>query len=954
MNTFYYTIFGLLTLFTASHQAEPNAVSVLEEEFCGHNHAQQLLMEQHPTFAEQTQNLEEDAYRFFDKEFTGGLRDLEILPVVFHIIHDNGTENISDALVLQGLADLNAAFANEGYYDQGTGANTELQFCLAERDPNGNATTGINRVTSALTNMTLENDDLPLKDLIRWNPQDYINIWLVAEVCSDFQGCDINGYAYFPSAHGTPEDGVVIEAQWVGSNSANSSLLIHQMGHYLGLFHTFEGGCTNDDCLANGDRICDTPPDQSTVFSPCDDAPNTCTTDVNAGDPNNPFATDQNDMIVNYMDFSNPNCYSAFTQGQADRMHFFAEGVRSSLLESSACLPPCSNPMTASFDASSITVSAGGTVNFNNTSTNATTADWLIDDVSFSTNTNASFTFNDLGTFIITLEVGNADPNCSDEFSLEIEVVCNVQSAFTASAETVELNDPVDFTNSSTGATTYNWLIDGISQSANFNYNNAFTTPGLYDVCLIASTNFCADTSCLTITVTDFAGDCNATFIKAYGNDVLDENAYAITQSNDGNFYVGGSKEDSVLIIKIDDTGNLLWQKSFLFSTNGNNILGDLVVDSEGYIVGCGMGNNNANDRNGFVFRYDPDTDLIDWVQNHDHPTLNVNNLSISEISTGGDFLVTGQSNNNPAPGLGCDGYLFQINRLTGAMTPLNENYNLGSCETFQTAQIYNGSLYVGGRYNFAGGGSNRMRSATTRLDLNGNEIWTRLYLVDVAATAHLYLVDLLVEDDFIIQAHHGDIDGTATNNSEVYLSKTDLDGAIDWAKSYSLSATNDNIVFLEIVSTPDGYALLGMNTSENQIFVLKTDKDGNELWARSYGSTIELLAGFSDNNRYSGVEMIYADDYFYIAAHSDEVSGNDDDIVILKIDNNGLINSSCDFIQTLEVTVAEFLNPYDGLHPLTAYATDINGIISNNSPTNTTLEEEILCIAGCIEICNN
>ncbi|MFK7806958.1 MAG: FG-GAP-like repeat-containing protein, partial [Saprospiraceae bacterium] len=105
---------------------------------------------------------------------------------------------------------------------------------------------------------------------------------------------------------------------------------------------------------------------------------------------------------------------------------------------------------------------------------------------------------------------------------------------------------------------------------------------------------------------------------------------------------------------------------------------------------------------------------------------------------------------------------------------------------------------------------------------------------------------------------------------------------------------------------------------------------------------------------RYSGVEMIYADDYFYIAAHSDEVSGNDDDIVILKIDNNGLINSSCDFIQTLDITVAEFLNPYDGLHPLTAYGTDIGGNISNNSPTTTTLEEEILCIAGCIEICDN
>lgn len=58
-----------------------------------------------------------------------------VLPVVVHIIHNNGTENISDARVLAGIQHLNEAFRNTGYYDPATGVNTNIQFCLVKRDP---------------------------------------------------------------------------------------------------------------------------------------------------------------------------------------------------------------------------------------------------------------------------------------------------------------------------------------------------------------------------------------------------------------------------------------------------------------------------------------------------------------------------------------------------------------------------------------------------------------------------------------------------------------------------------------------------------------------------------------------------------------------------------------------------------------------------------------------------
>ena len=100
-----------------------------------------------------------------------------VLPVVVHIVHNNGPENISDVQVMTAIQHLNAAYANTGYYDPSDGVNTNIQFCLAERDPDNNPTNGITRDVSPYTVMSTAADpmafygnDQNVKNVRRWKP----------------------------------------------------------------------------------------------------------------------------------------------------------------------------------------------------------------------------------------------------------------------------------------------------------------------------------------------------------------------------------------------------------------------------------------------------------------------------------------------------------------------------------------------------------------------------------------------------------------------------------------------------------------------------------------------------------------------------------------------------------------------------------------------------------------
>lgn len=457
-----------------------------------------------PAFHQRMQGMNQSIQTFINNANAHpSVQSTLVVPVVVHIIHNNGPENISNAQVLQGIQDMNDAFANTGPYANANGVNTGIQFCLALQDENGNPSTGINRVVSALTNETAETDDAALKNLIRWDPTKYLNIWLVKEITSLAMGSGVAGYAYLPSSHGNPEDGIVNEARWFGSDIHSSKVHIHEAGHYLGLYHTFQGGCTNNNCQLDGDMVCDTPPDNSSAATPCTSAPNSCSTDDDDLSANNPFRPiaqgglgDQPDMIENYLDYGFQYCQMYFTTGQGTRMTAALSTTRASLLNSIACNSLCTNPITIGFNLSASVIFTGGTVNFTNTTTPSSTYSWEVNGVPVASTTNYSQLFNTPGTYTITLIATNGDPACDKELEQIVTVNCTAQASFTMSpAGPYNPGDNITFTSTSSGSTTYQWIMDGVPQSTATSFNYTFNPAGGHSVYLVVSNGQCSDTS---------------------------------------------------------------------------------------------------------------------------------------------------------------------------------------------------------------------------------------------------------------------------------------------------------------------------------------------------------------------------------------------------------------------------------------------------------------------------
>ena len=254
-----------------------------------------------------------------------------VLPVVVHIVHQNGPENISDAQVQSQLYALNSDFA-DSLTSGSPHVNTNIQFCIATQLPNASpvvwsTTPGITRTFSAQTNHTFGNyaSEVALKAIDYLPSNKYLNIWVVNNIAG--AGGGVAGYATFPGTVPPTLDGIVIRYTAFGSNTtpfggpwpnalpnnADGKIMTHEVGHYLNVYHTFHGACSSQ-----GDFVADTPP-EAVFRTGCPTSSLTSCTNVN-------------DPIENFMDYTNDACRFAFTAGQTARMHATLASFRASLV----------------------------------------------------------------------------------------------------------------------------------------------------------------------------------------------------------------------------------------------------------------------------------------------------------------------------------------------------------------------------------------------------------------------------------------------------------------------------------------------------------------------------------------------------------------------------------------------------------------------------------------------
>lgn len=211
------------------------------------------------------------------------------IPVVFHVItKTDGTGNVTDQEIRDQITVLNEDYRAISSTMGASGYDTKIQFTLA----------GITRTV----NNTWFNDEneLQYKTALKWDTTRYLNVY--TNSASGYLG-----YSYFPQeSAGNVYDGVVALYETVGGRNNGYSpydqgrTLTHEIGHYMGLYHTFEGGCSNS--YTSGDLIMDTPAEAEDHYG--------CTQTYSCGAA---------DDIRNYMNYTDDSCMEHFTREQANR-----------------------------------------------------------------------------------------------------------------------------------------------------------------------------------------------------------------------------------------------------------------------------------------------------------------------------------------------------------------------------------------------------------------------------------------------------------------------------------------------------------------------------------------------------------------------------------------------------------------------------------------------------------
>lgn len=330
-------------LLTATAACLLSAVTHAQNRYspCGSDEAKEYLIKNLPGYKQQLEAAEQQnaiAWQAYQNQMpaqrsANSALPTFTIPVVFHILHTNGAENIGDAACISALDNVNKDYARgkgdtvniDPLYEP-LYVNSRIKFVLAKKDPYGNCTTGI---VHHYDENTVWNQDKALYNYkystvgtYNWAPSRYLNVYIVSTIVGSIQaGLSVGGYTYKPgTAPNVGADAIVLSLGLLVDPTSKG--LSHEIGHWLGLSHVFDGNggfrtaettnntppygigfkCGNDD-------IADTPKTPGFV-SIC---PNYLTLSDSCDAGKRPG-------LHNIMDYA--SCPIMFTQGQTDKMRF--------------------------------------------------------------------------------------------------------------------------------------------------------------------------------------------------------------------------------------------------------------------------------------------------------------------------------------------------------------------------------------------------------------------------------------------------------------------------------------------------------------------------------------------------------------------------------------------------------------------------------------------------------
>ncbi|MBL7899954.1 MAG: T9SS type A sorting domain-containing protein [Crocinitomicaceae bacterium] len=417
-------IFGFPAVFGfAQHEVHPCHTNEKMDELKSSDPAIALDIEQSRT------ELEEWTANYIANEYSPHDRSaIYTIPVVFHVLHTNGPENISDAQIYDALQNINDDFnklntdwplVNSAFL--GIVADCQIEFVLARKKNNGACTNGITRTYTQTTHADLDDDqvDAVYAEHGNWPGNKYLNIFVVAEASG------AAGYTQYPANWNATSmsNGIKILHNYVGSigtsNDMKSTALTHEIGHWLNLAHCWgdsnepglPGNCSDDDGVA--------------------DTPNTIGwTSCNV----NGVSCSSLDNVENFMEYS--YCCKMFTEGQKARMHAALEsntGDRDNLwTPANLAATGVSTPevlCAVSFTADILEICPGESVTFTDQSYNLVTGhNWSFPGgtPSTSTSANPTITYNTPGVYNVSLQATDGSSTLTNTKTNYIVVIPDV------------------------------------------------------------------------------------------------------------------------------------------------------------------------------------------------------------------------------------------------------------------------------------------------------------------------------------------------------------------------------------------------------------------------------------------------------------------------------------------------------------------------------------------------